>query len=420
MNLRFITPIYESAQIALTSLRTERTRSVLAISGIVIGIVTVVLMASILANVRNGIALLFRELGSDNVFVYHRSGDPYQAPSEAEANRRPLDPRFAREIERLAKSATAVGVQVLVPNVINGRALTARAGSNESDTVLVEGASSKFFGIVGAEFQSGRPFTDLEDRSAARVAVLGASLAKALYGTASPLGEKLTLGGETYFVVGQLAARRGSFFGENRQDNVISIPLGTVKRLYPEAEATVLYINAAEGKRDDAMLEAEVAIRQLRGLAPGQPNDFNLSTSDQIIRSFDQVSALIWIATIALAGVSLFIGAIGIANVMVITVTERTREIGVRLAIGARRRDVLRQFLFEAVILSGLGGLAGVLVAALIGFLITQFAQGFSAVPPVWAIVAAVFVACGVGVVAGYWPARRAARLNPVEALRHE
>jgi len=311
-------------------------------------------------------------------------------------------------------------VQVIVPSVVNGRALTARAGGNESDTVLVEGASANYFGVVGAEFQSGRPFTEIEDKSAARVAILGANLSKALYGSQSPLGKSLTLGGETYFVVGLLAARRGSFFGENRQDNVLSIPLGTVARLYPEAEATVLYINSEPGKREQVMLEAEVVLRRLRGLRPDQANDFNLSTSDQIIRSFDQVSIIIWIATIALAAVSLVIGAIGIANVMIISVTERTREIGVRLAIGARRRDVLRQFLFEAALLSSLGGIAGVIVAGGIGFLITLVADGFSAMPPVWAVVTAVAVACGVGIVAGYWPARRAAGLDPVEALRHE
>lgn len=221
-------------------------------------------------------------------------------------------------------------------------------------------------------------------------------------------------------MVGLLAARRGSFFGENRQDNVMSIPVGTVRRQFPEAEASVLYINAREGLRAQAMLEAEMALRQLRALQPGQANDFNLSTSDQIIRSFDQVSIVIWLATIAMAGVSLVIGAIGIANVMVISVTERTREIGVRLAVGARRRDVLRQFLFEAILLSSLGGIVGVLLAALLGFLITLVADGFSAVPPLWAVAAAVLTAGGVGVGAGYWPARRAAALDPVDALRHE
>jgi putative ABC transport system permease protein len=296
----------------------------------------------------------------------------------------------------------------------------ARAGSSESDTVLVEGASANYFDVVGAEFQDGRPFTEIEDRAAARVAILGANIAKALYGATSPIGKSLSLGGDTYYVVGVLAARRGSFFGENRQDNVVSIPLGTVQKLFPEAEATVLYINASEGRRDAAMLEAESALRKLRRLRPEQANDFNLSTSDQIIRSFDQVSRVIWLATIALAGVSLVIGAIGIANVMVISVTERTREIGVRVAVGARRRDVLRQFLFEAMLLSTMGGLAGVILAVAMGLTITLLVSGFSAVPPLWAVAVAVATSCGVGVVAGYGPARRAARMNPVEALRHE
>jgi putative ABC transport system permease protein len=418
--MKLLGPVSEALQIALRSITTEKTRSVLAIAGVVIGIVTVVLMASILANVRSGVALLFRELGTDNVFAYHRSGDPYAAPSEAEANRKPLDPQFAREIERLADLVRAAGVQILVPAVVNGQALTARAGSNESETVLVEGASANYFQIVGAEFQAGRPFTNLEDQAAARVAILGANLSKALFGASSPIGRTVTLGGQRYFVVGLLTPRRGSFFGENRQDNVMSIPAGTVRRLYPEAEATVLYVNALEGKREQARLETETVLRRLRKIPPGDPNDFNLSTSDQIIRSFDQVSIVIWLVTIALAGVSLVIGGIGIANVMVISVTERTREIGIRLAVGARRRDVLRQFMFEAIILSSVGGLAGMLLAGLAGFLITLGASGFSAMPPAWAVGVALLTACGVGVIAGYWPARRAARLDPIEALRHE
>lgn len=409
----------ETLQLAVSAIGVNRLRTVLAVVGIVIGIVTVVLMASILSNVRNQIALLFRELGTDNVFAFHLSGDPYSPASEREATRRPLEPRFARELVR-GESIRQVGVQVIIPNVVNGRPLTARAGVNESDAVLVEGASSNSFEVAGAEFESGRPFTELEDRAGARVCVIGANLASALFGNASPLGRSIIMDGETYSVVGVLAPRQGAFFGENRQDNVMSIPVGVVQRLFPQLDRTVLYINAYPEKREMARLEAEVILRRLRGLQAGQPNDFNLSTSDQIIGTFDQLSLVVWLVTMALAGVSLLIGSIGIANVMIISVTERTREIGVRMAIGARRKDVLRQFLLESVLLSTLGGLAGVLVATGIGFLINLFARGFSAAPPVWAVIAGVVVAFSAGVAAGYLPAKRAARLDPVEALRYE
>jgi putative ABC transport system permease protein len=410
----------EAGRLAMDAVRTHPARSALAITGIVIGIVTVVLVASVLVNLRNQVALLFRELGTENIFAFHLTGDPYSGPSEREAGRRPLDPGFARDIQRLATAVREVGVQMIVPNVVNGRALVARAGGNESDTVLVEGASANYFDVVGAEFAAGRPFTELEDRAGARVAIIGSNLSRALYGGQPSLGRSLTLAGETFVVVAELAPRKGGFFGENRQDNILAIPVGAVRRRFAEADRTVLYVRAKPGLRERARTETEAVLRQLRGLGPAEPSDFTLSTADQIIRSFDQVGAQIGLATIALAAVSLLIGGIGIANVMVIGVTERTREIGVRMALGARRREVLAQFLLEAALLSGLGGVGGIALAVAIGLLAALVVPGYSAVPPAWAVGAGVVTAVGVGLVAGYLPARRAARLDPVESLRYE
>lgn len=410
----------EIVALALGSMRANLSRSILASVGIVIGIVTVVLVASVLANVRNQIALLFRELGTENIFAYHLTGDPYAPASEREAQRKPLKPQFAPVITRLAPSVREVAVQMLVPTVVDGRPLVARAGGNESDTVLVEGASPNLYEVIGAEFAAGRPFTELEDRSGARVCIVGASLSRALFGGRSAVGRTLLLSGDTYTVVGEIAPRKGGFFGENRQDSVLALPVGTVMRRYPGAERTVLYVRAKPDVREQAREEAAFILRRLRGLAPDAPNDFNLSSADQIIRTFDQVSAAIGAVTVALAGVSLLIGGIGIANVMVIAVTERTREIGVRLALGAPRRAVLQQFLVEAAVLSGVGGLAGVALATLLGLLASLVVSGFSAVPPGWAVLSGLVMSVATGIVAGYLPARRAAKLDPVEALRYE
>jgi putative ABC transport system permease protein len=412
--------IAEPAALAIESLRTERARSVLAVAGVVIGIVTVVLTASILANARNQVALLFRDLGTENVFAFHLTGDPYVTPSETEAERRPLKLEFVREIKRMGTAVRDVGAQVIVPTAVEGQVLVARAGGNESDTVLVEGATASLFDIIGADFARGRPFTDLEDREGTRVAVVGANLAQALFGTSSPLGRTLTLAGDTYTVVGELAKRRGGFFGENRQDNVLNLPAGTARKRFGDPERVVIYVRAKPGMRQACLRETEVILRLLRKVPPDADNDFTLSTADQIIATFDSLSARIGLVGVSLAAVSLLIGAIGIANVMFISVTERTREIGLRLAVGARRRQVLVQFLLEAAFLAVIGGVAGVLAALAVGALLTFVISGFSAVPPLWAVAAGLITSISVGVAAGYWPAQRAAALEPVEALRHE
>ncbi len=419
-NLGWTRMVREPAALAIDSLRTERARSALAIAGIVIGIVTVVLIASVLANARNQVALLFRDLGTENVFAFHLTGDPYVTPSEKEARRKPLKLEFVREIKRLGTAVRDAGAQVIVPTASNGKVLVARAGGNESDTVLVEGATPSLFDIIGAEFSKGRPFTDLEEREGAHVAVVGASLAKALFGNQASLGRTLTLAGDTYTVVGELAKRRGGFFGENRQDNVLNIPANTVRRRFGDPERVVLYVRAKPDQQQECFRQVEAILRLLRQLPPTAENDFSLSTADQIIATFDGLSARIGLVTVGLAAVSLLIGGIGIANVMFISVTERTREIGLRLAVGARRRQVLLQFLLEAAFLSGLGGVAGVVTALGIGVALTAVVSGFSAVAPLWAIAAGLAASVGVGIVAGYWPAQRAARLDPVEALRHE
>jgi putative ABC transport system permease protein len=410
----------EPASLALIALRTERTRSLLAIIGIVIGIVTVVLVASVLANVRNQVALLFRDLGTENVFAFHLTGDPYVQANEQEARRKPLDVAWAGDILRLSTAIRDVGAQVIVPTGGGSEPLVARAGGNENDTVLVEGASPPLFEIIGAEFARGRPFTDLEERRGAQVAVVGASLARSLFGANSALGRTLTLAGDTYTVVGELQKRRGGFFGENRQDNVLSLPASTVRKRFGAPERVVLYMRAKPGQREAAYRQTELILRQLRQLPASADNDFNLSTADQIIATFDGISARIGAAAVGLAGVSLLIGAIGIANVMFVSVTERTREIGLRRAVGARRGQVLLQFLLEAAFLSAIGGLAGILAALGIGLLLRFVVTGFSAVAPTWAIASGLVTAVLVGLTAGYWPARRAAALDPVEALRHE
>ena len=416
----FVDQIREAGELAIDSLRANPARSALAMAGIVIGIVTVVLVASTLVGLRNSVALLFRELGTDNIFAYHLDGEPYSAPTEFDAKRPQLRAEYAPIIEELGPSIRDVGIELIVPVVSSTRVLTARAGLNESENLLVEGVSPNFHDVVGADFRAGRPITDTENRVRAPVAVLGASIARALFGAEGSVGKSFLLGGDRYYVIGELEPRKGTFFGENRNDTVIALPVNTARLKFPDARNMVLYIRAKPGLREQARLEGEAALRLIRQVPIGAESNFAMNTADQIIAQFDRIGFQIFLATIALAAVSLVIGGIGIANVMIISVTERTREIGVRLAVGARRSEVLRQFLLEAAMLSGAGGLAGVALASTLGGIAAALAPTFPSTPPLWAVTAGLLSSIGVGIVAGYWPARRAAALDPVESLRYE
>jgi putative ABC transport system permease protein len=422
MNLaRFLTPADRlSVGFALDSLRTHRSRSTLAVAGIVIGIVTVVLIASILENARRQVAALFEGLGTNNIVAFHLSQDPYSPPADREANRRPLEVRFGPAIARLSDHVDRVGVQLIVPPIVNGRALVASAGGSESDTALAEGTTAMTMDVIGATLQEGRAFTPIEEEAGARVAILGSSVKDALFAGRSPLGREIRLGGVAFTVVGVMDQRPGGAFGENRQDSVVSIPVRAAQSVFPDARNVLLYIEALGGRRESARADAETILRSLRGLSPAQDSDFNLTSPDQIIAVFNQLGSAIGAATLALAGISLFIGAIGIANVMVISVTERTREIGIRRALGATKASVRRQFLIEASMLSGLGGVLGAMLALVIGFLVTLALPRYNAQPPWNAVAAGVFVSVTVGLIAGYAPAARASAVDPIEALRHD
>lgn len=403
---------------ALDSVRANGVRSFLAVAGIVIGIVTVVLITSVLQNAKGQVAALFQGLGTDNLLAFHLGADPYAPPTEREANRKPLEIGFADAIKRSSSNIEDVAVQLIVPAIVNGRPLVASAGRNDNDTCYAEGWQAKTYDIIDAGLAEGRVFTPVEEATGARVAILGASVRESLFPGLSALGKEIRVSGVSFTVIGVIAPRPGGVFGENRQDSVISMPVRTVQAVFPDAKNVLLYMRMKEGRRVEARQDAETLLRRLRGLAPESPNDFQLTSPDQIIAVFNQVGNAIGAATVALAGISLFIGAIGIGNVMIISVTERTREIGIRRALGATQGSVRRQFLIEAGVLSGVGGILGVLVALGIGFLVTLVLPRYDARPPWNAAMIGVAVSIAVGLVAGYVPASRAASVDPIEALR--
>jgi putative ABC transport system permease protein len=414
-----ITPA-ESFRQATTAVWANKFRSGLTILGIVIGITTVVTVASLLTGLRKGIVTFFEEFGPNSVFIKRFSGDPGSQGTPKEQKRRPIRPEYADYLKRLP-SIEDVSVSIFVPGIVGGRPLTARVPGFESENVNLSGASENARRVQPREFREGRWFTSEECQRAARVAVIGPLVSEALFPEAkSVLGRTFNVDGAEYMVIGVNELAKGGFFGENGFDRSITIPLETARLRYPQLDNFFLSIKAREGMRDAAVDESRALLRKIRRTPPAEGDDFDLSTPDQIIKQFDQITGLIILVSIAISGLGLLVGGIGVMNIMLVSVTERTKEIGVRKALGARKPDIILQFLTEAVALTGIGGVVGIAFAIGVTLLVSALFPSLPSETPAWAIFAGVGVSVMTGVFFGTWPAVKAARLDPVEALRYE
>ena len=414
-----ITPI-QTLRMAISQVGAHRFRSLLTVLGIVIGITTVVTVASLLTGLRQGIVTFFQELGPDNVFLFKTSGNPDFEPPK-ERKRRAMKPEYADSIQKWCASAVQdIGIQLLIPPSVEGRPITARVPGYESENISVGGSSVNMSEIAPREIAIGRYFTFEEDERGAHVAIIGPNVADSLFPGGEAMDRTMMIDGAEYTVIGVYAKAKGGFFGENGLDNSITIPLRTAQYRYPQVDRYMLTAKAFPGKRKDAYDEIESAMRRIRRLKTGEPNDFSISTPDQIIQQFDKITGLIGLVAIAISGLGLLVGGIGVMNIMLVSVTERTREIGVRKAIGARRRDIISQFLIEAMTLTGAGGLLGLAIAIAITMLVGALVPSLPSSVPSWALITGFSVSVAVGVFFGVWPAVKAAQLDPVEALRYE
>jgi putative ABC transport system permease protein len=411
----------ENMSLAMRQVWTHRFRSLLTVLGIVIGITTVVTVASLLTGLRQGIVTFFQGLGPDNIFVSRFSGGPGGGGFDPkERKRRPLNPELADFIKRSCFDVEDVGLMLYIPPVVDGRPLTARVPGYESENIAIEGLSPNEIELSPRDLRAGRFFTQEENLRSAKVVVIGANLADALFPDGSGVDRTLLMDGAEYHIVGIYEKAKGGFFGENNQDNVIDMPLRTAQIRYPQLNDYFISAKAWAGKRQEAFDEVDAAMRRARHLAPKADDDFTIQTPDQIIQQLDQITGVVGLVAIAMSGLGLLVGGIGVMNIMLVSVTERTREIGVRKAIGARRRDIIGQFLIEAVTLTGAGGTLGIIIAVIITLLIGKLVPSLPSAVPAWALGTGFAVSVGVGVFFGVWPAVKAAQLDPVEALRYE
>jgi len=410
----------ENFGMAIGALWSHRFRSLLTILGIVIGITTVVTVSSLLTGVRKGVVTFFQEMGPDNIFIFKTSGDPSMDGPIKERKRRPLRPEYAETVRSWCPAVEDVGLQLYIPAVVDGNPLTARVPGFEADTINVAGQSPNVISLSPRDLASGRYFTPEEDQRGAHVAVIGFSLAEALFPTSRAVGRTMMMDGAEYTIVGVFDKAKGGFFGENSLDNIVVLPLRTTESRYPQVNRFMVIAKARTGQRQEAYYEIEAALRRVRRVPKGAADDFSLSTPDQIIQQFDRITGLIGMVAIAISGLGLLVGGIGVMNIMLVSVTERTREIGVRKALGARSRDIIGQFLIEAMALTGVGGLLGLVIAVIVTLLVGALVPSLPSEVPVWALTVGFSVSVLVGLFFGVWPATKAARLDPVDALRYE
>jgi len=406
---------------AIDAVWEHRFRSMLTVLGIVIGITTVVVVASLLTGLRAGIVTFFDELGPDNVFISKASGDPSSdfVPIK-ERRRRPIKKDYAEAIGRSAQTLQDIGVALYIPAAASGSIITAKVPGFETDNLNMVGVSSNDNDLAPRDFDQGRFFTEEENQRVAHVAVIGYDLSHALYPSGEAVGRTFMLDGAEFMVVGVFAKAKGGFFGQNASDSQIEMPLRTAESRYPQLDRYMITCKAKPGLRKDAFDEVDGIMRRLRGLKKDDADDFNIGTPDQIIEQFDKITGLIGLVAIAISALGLLVGGIGVMNIMLVSVTERTREIGVRKALGARRTDIIVQFLIEAMALTGAGGLLGILSAILLTMLVGALVPSLPSSVPSWALITAFTVSVSIGLFFGVWPAVKASRLDPVDALRYE
>ena len=405
---------------ALDAVWTHRFRSSLTILGIVIGITTVVTVSSLLTGLRNGIVEFFQEFGPDNVFIAKASGDPSGGGARPkELKRKPMRPEYAEYLKSVCRSIDDVGISLFI-NPQPGKFFSAKVPGFESDNMSLAGVTPNSYIISPREVPVGRLFTQDEAQRAQRVAVLGSSIAEALFPGANPSGQTIFLDGADYTVVGVFAAAKGGFFGENGLDRQIVIPFQTAHLRYPQSENYFLTAKARPGFRADAIEEIRSSLRKLRRTPAKDEDDFAISTADSIIQNFDKITGMIVLVSIAISGLGLLVGGIGVMNIMLVSVTERTREIGIRKAVGARSGDIILQFLGEAVVLTGAGGVIGVIFSICVTLIVGVIFPSLRAQVPAWAVVTGFSVSVAIGLFFGVWPAIKASQLDPVEALRYE
>ena len=400
--------------LALQTIRTHKLRAFLTVLGVIIGTGTIIGVAAILTGFDANVTAVLRSFGPNSIIVFKFPVGPRTSNlTPEERTRKDLTYQNAVEIRERCTSVEDVSSMLFANDMVN-----LHYKGNDLYDVNLMGVEEAYARGGQVDIHLGRFFTDEESRHRMPVAVVGQDVEKGLFAHVDPIGKEILINGHEFQVIGTMVRPAASFFGDT--DNRVLLPYGAMQKMYPNARENAIVVTAVAGKLPQAMDEVRTVLRVARRVPYSKPDNFALSTAEQMVDDFRQITAVTFLVMVVLSSIGLLVGGIGVMNIMLVSVTERTFEIGIRKAIGARRADILIQFLIEAAALTGLGGIAGIIFGWLISLLARLIFTSIPASVPLWAAVLGVAVSVAVGLFFGIWPANKAARLDPVVALRYE
>jgi putative ABC transport system permease protein len=401
--------------LALQTIRGHKLRAFLTVLGVIIGTGTIIGVSAILTGFDASVAAVLSSFGPNSIIVFKFPVGPRTGRLSAEERtRKDLTYLNAVEIRERCRAVEDVST-MLFPN--KGPINVHYKGNDMYDVNLI-GVEEAYARGGQVDLHLGRFFTDEENRRRIPVAVIGQDLEKGLFAGVDPIGKPILVDGHEFTVIGTMIRPAASFFGDN--DTRVLLPYWTMQKMYPGARENAIVVTAKAGKLPQATDEIRTVLRIARRVPYDKPDNFALSTAEQMVADFRQITAVTFLVMAVLSSIGLLVGGIGVMNIMLVSVTERTFEIGIRKAIGARRADILMQFLLEASVLTFLGGIIGIMFGWFIALVSRLVFTSIPAAVPLWAAVLGIVVSVSVGLFFGIWPANKAARLDPVVALRYE
>jgi ABC-type antimicrobial peptide transport system permease subunit len=392
--------------------------------GVVIGITALLSVVSILVGVYGNVNDYLSDFGAETLFIFRFDPGIRGRLTPEELARKPLTLEDAEAIGELCPAVRAVTVS-LYPRIVETEGpprspVTARYLSKEVAGIDYYGTLPATEEVFNSRPRIGRFFSESENAHRADVAVIGSDIAKKLYPDMDPLGKPIMVGGVTYEVIAVLEPRKGGFVKDRSADRGVMVPYRSYHKHIPQDDEHFVGATAYPGRMSEAEDQIRGVLRRRRNVPYSKPDNFGISSAQQIANEFRQITSSVALLISVISSIGLLVGGVGVMNIMLMSVTQRTREIGVRKALGARRRDVIWQFLTEAIVLTGAGGVIGVLLGGTISLLIHLVVPSLPSSIPLWSIMVAVGVSMSVGLFFGMYPAIKAARLDPVEALRYE